>query len=276
LFALSERDTLAFVKSNTPAAHAQTATARDGTGIYYVELGDPARPPVFLGPHCYASSLEGIQVGDAPAEVTQGWVGVLEDRFRVIVADYPRGLGRTGNPLGLDYTAAVAVEDFEALLDAADVERAGFLGYSYGAALGLQAACRSGRVSALAMGGWPPLEAPYRRLAEIVTEGATNPPAEIEPALLWSVVGFYGSLVDWPERDEVPKIDVPRLAYAGTGDEIGWPGPSIAERLRGVEADLRALGWQTAWIDGQDHAGAMDPGVAGPMVRDFLEAGLCG
>jgi pimeloyl-ACP methyl ester carboxylesterase len=164
----------------------------------------------------------------------------------------------------------------EAILDAANVGRAAFVGYSYGGALAVQVACRSDRLSAVAVGGWPPLEAPFRRLAEIATELATDPPAELDLSreMLWSAAGFYGSLVEWAERDEVPEIDIPRLAFTGTDDEFDAPNPTLSDLLRRAEDDLRALGWEIAWIEGADHAGAMDARVSGPVVRAFLERAL--
>jgi pimeloyl-ACP methyl ester carboxylesterase len=253
------------------------ARARDGTEIYYAKLGDPTGPPVFLGPHCYASALEGRPTGDAPLETSVGWAATLADRFRLIVADYPRGVGRTGNALGRDYTAAVAVEDFNAILDAAQIGRVAFVGYSYGGAFGVQVACRTDRLSAVAIGGWPPLEAPFGRLAEIVSGLATHRPEEIHEAdqVLGAAVGFYESLVDWPEYSAIRTIEIPRLAFMGTADAFDAPNPTLSDRLRETEDDLRSLGWEIAWIGGADHLEAMDARASGPFVRAFLERHLC-
>jgi hypothetical protein len=64
---------------------------------------------------------------------------------------------------------------------------------------------------------------------------------------------------------------MPRLAFMGTQDAFDAPNPTLADRLRRAEGELRALGWDIAWIEGQDHLGAMDGRVSGPVVRSFLE-----
>jgi pimeloyl-ACP methyl ester carboxylesterase len=253
-----------------------SALAADGTEIHYLTRGDETRPTIYLGPHCYASSVEGEP--RTPHDPTRGWIDALADAFHLIVADNPRGMGATGNPLGLGYSPDIAVADFEAILDAAGVDRVGWVGYSYGGAYGVQVACRSDRLAAVAIGGWPPLHAPFARLVELTTETASNPTPELagNPDLLWASVGFYTPLTTWPERQNVERLELPRLAFMGTGDEVGPPGPTLSDLLRRAEPELVELGWEIAWIEGADHLGAQPAEASAGAVRAFFERALNG
>jgi hypothetical protein len=145
--------------------------------------------------------------------------------------------------------------------------------------MGVQIACRTGRVSALAVGGFPPLNAPCRLLLEMSRHVANDPrasPESTDPGVLWSAVGFYASLVTWPDRAAVSGLTMPRLAYMGDQDEgqgCIWPVP-LADRLRSTENELRAMGWEISWLTGNDHLSADQPDVALPVVLTFLEKAL--
>lgn len=248
-------------------------TVADGTEIWFATHGDRSCPAIFLGPHFYAS------LGRSPGDDTDLWIKGLKDEFFLIVADYPRGFGRTGNPLGLGFTPDVASEEYCRIADAAGVGQFGWVGYSYGGAIGVQVACRSGRVSALAVGGFPPLNAPFREMSEISKRIATTSPAiaDADPKLLWSAAGFYSPLVEWPERAEVGKLAMPRMAFIGTED-VGVPLHGVdlplAATLRAAAPTLTKLGWQIEWLDGQDHLSAIDSGISLAIVRDFFRRSL--
>jgi pimeloyl-ACP methyl ester carboxylesterase len=258
------------VPTQTPL---KNAIAADGTELWFATHGDPRNPAIFLGPHFYAS------YGRTDADDTQRWIDGLKDEFFLIVADYPRGFGPTRNPIGMDFTPDFAAEEYGRIADAAGVDRFAWVGYSYGGAMGVQVACRSGRVSALAVGGFPPLNAPFRDMVDITTHFAGTTPADagLDPQLLWSSVGFYTPLLDWPERDELAKLDMPRMAFTGT-DDVGVPAQGVdtplAARLRAAEPELKAMGWQVEWLDGQDHMTTIQAAVSLPVVRDFFRQSL--
>ena len=114
------------------------------------------------------------------------------------------------------------VEEYELVADAAGAEKFAWIGYSFGAAAGVQMATRSNRLTALMVGGFPPLNAPFERMTWVVKDIAKNPP-EMEGVafsrkLANQSVGFYEPLTDWPEKAEVPKIDVPRRVFIGSND----------------------------------------------------------
>jgi len=89
------------------------AIAKDGTGIYYRVYGNPDGPNVLMGPHFYAS-LRLTQLEDQGLEdPTDEWINGLKDRYRLILVDYPRGMGQTPSPIGLDMTPDRLVQEYE-------------------------------------------------------------------------------------------------------------------------------------------------------------------
>jgi pimeloyl-ACP methyl ester carboxylesterase len=256
------------------------ATAPDGTEIYYEVRGRADGPTLFLGPPFTATPNE-LMAQAGMEDPTAAWVRGLGDDFRILVADLPRGVGQTGNPLGKDYSPDAAVADLVAVLDASGTDRAAWVGYSYGGAQGIQLTCRTDRVSALVVGGWPALNQPFARLLEVTTAIAESLPAEgggVDPELAWSSVAFYAPLSEWPERAEVAKIAVPRMAFMGSEDtadslpkEYATP---LADLLRNAEPELRELGWEIAYFEGEGHLGAVRAEVALPAVQDFLRRAL--
>jgi pimeloyl-ACP methyl ester carboxylesterase len=258
---------------NTPMGDSRFAKAADGTEIYFQSHGEQTKPAVFMGPHFYPS-----RSGDA-GSFTRAWIERLRVDFFVIAADYPRGIGRTGNPQGLHFNADVAAEEYGRIADAAGVERFGWVGYSFGGALGVQIACRTGRVTALAVGGFPPLSAPFKLMTDISIRSAECPgvlPPFIDLGVLWSAVGFYKSLIGWPQRQEIPRLTMPRMIFMGDNDSAQGATETIplAEILRTCEGDLRALGWGVSWLAGQDHESALQPTIALPIVHQFLREAL--
>src|SRR5690606_881929 len=85
--------------------------------------------------------------------------GLADAGLRVLAADYEGHLAAHPKPTTL--TAGAVAADLLAVADAAGVERFAYYGYSWLALAGLQLALRTDRLSALAMGGYPPLAGPY-------------------------------------------------------------------------------------------------------------------
>jgi len=248
----------------------------DGTDIHFETYGDRAKPAIFLGPHFYMSRPPD------DGSCTSRWIEELQQDFRLIVADYPRGTGLTGNPWGLAYSPDIAAQECSLIADAAGAQRFGWLGYSYGGAVGVQLACRTNRLSALAVGGFPPLNAPFRRMIEILSAIESGPPSMSQTVSLQIVrtaLGFYRPLADWAERTEVARINIPRLVFMGDRDTAeGMPPPwtvPLADNLRAAENELRALAWQISWLAGHDHRTAIRPEVSLPVVQRFFRDALC-
>ena len=96
----------------------------DGVRLHYQEAGDPKAPPMILVHGFAASNLVWSKV----------FLDFAETGYRVIAPDLP-GYGYSGKPRHLDYTIASQAEMIVSFLRRLDIDRAVFLGSSYGAAV---------------------------------------------------------------------------------------------------------------------------------------------
>jgi len=117
-------------------------TESSGCEIYYERTeGDPGREPVVL-------------VGELGLGAWQwGWQYAGLSGRETIVYDH-RGSGRSAEPPG-PYTMADLVDDFKAVLRAANTHRAHVVGCGLGGCVGLAAARRTSRVRSLTLVGTP-------------------------------------------------------------------------------------------------------------------------
>ncbi|WP_248965183.1 alpha/beta fold hydrolase [Sphaerisporangium perillae] len=91
----------------------------------------------------------------------------LRDAFQVVAFDYEGHVLAAPKPETL--TPANVAADLLAVADAAGAERFAYYGYSWLALSGLQLAVRTDRLSALVMGGFPPLGGPYEEMLAVTT-----------------------------------------------------------------------------------------------------------
>lgn len=232
-------------------------------------------------------------------ELGRTLIAGVGDRFRVVAFDYLAQV--LANPKPDTLTPASVVHDLLAVADAAGAERFAYYGYSWLALSGLQLAIRTDRLWALAMGGYPPIDGPYAEMLRVTNatyELASDQPApEVpEPAEYtedfdWSsvevtmskaqakqFVTLYEALQTFDDRAAQAKLTCPRLAFAGSADEIEyderWGGVrvSIASPLIAGRAELEAAGWTVHVLDGLDHMQAMQPPNVLPILGDFLQA----
>jgi pimeloyl-ACP methyl ester carboxylesterase len=96
----------------------------DGVRLHYQEAGDPNAPPMILIHGFAASNLVWSKV----------FLELAEAGYRVIAPDLP-GYGYSAKPRHLDYTIAKQAEMVVSFLQQMEIERAVFLGSSYGAAI---------------------------------------------------------------------------------------------------------------------------------------------
>src|SRR5919106_3583238 len=123
----------------------------------------------------------------------------LSDAFQVVAFDYEGHVLEVPKPDTL--TPANLAADLLAVADAAGADRFAYYGYSWLALAGLQLAIRTDRLSALIMGGFPPLEGPYAEMLAVTmathelavasaasTPGTatSQPPQEPSDELDWS------------------------------------------------------------------------------------------
>src|SRR5207253_9759928 len=143
--------------------HMPEATLHDGSTIEIEIHGSgptlllPVNPQPVEGPQ--AEQMR--KYGTDPA-LGQSLIKGLSDAFRVVVFDYEGHVLGTPKPETL--TPANAVTDLLAVADAAGADRFAYYGYSWLALIGLQLAIRTDRLSALIMGGFPPLNGPYEEM----------------------------------------------------------------------------------------------------------------
>jgi pimeloyl-ACP methyl ester carboxylesterase len=245
------------------------------TGVFFEVQGSPKGRPLMITLPLMASF--GEIFGDDLAPVRAGYLDQLKDRYRVLLVDYP-SIGRSHDITPAELTADRVCTDLLGVATSAGFERFAYWGYSWGGNVGLQLATRSDRLTALVVGGWPALAAPYAELLEAARCKLPNPePSSLKvlrsPAQYAQWIHYGQSIERWPEREAVSRITCPRLNVFGSeGDlvEAGIPVP-IATRIRTHRAELEAMGWQVHEISGHGHALCMQPDVAVPPVRAFLD-----
>jgi pimeloyl-ACP methyl ester carboxylesterase len=217
--------------------------------------------------------------------------------FRVITADYEGHLAQHPKPRTLDASAVAA--DLLAVADAAGAARFAYYGYSWLALAGLQLAIRTDRLTALAMGGYPPLDGPYESMLDVTRTAhrmalanRDTPPdiVEIEPGDWESAevtqtpeqteqyVRLYESLRNFDERAALEQLTIPRLAFAGADDNITY-GPkwgnayvAIGEPLLRHRDELVNRGWTVEVVPDADHMRAMHAATVLPILLPWLTA----
>ena len=248
------------------------------SGVFYALDGPPQGRPLMLTLPLMASFTEIF--GPALESVLHGYLERLTDRYRVLRVDYPSiGGSRDIAPEAL--TADRVCADLLGVASAAGFDRFAYWGYSWGGNVGLQLATRTDRLSALVVGGWPARGGPYAELLAAARRKLLNPEPSSQvvlrsPAQYAQWIHYGKSIDGWPEREAVARIACPRMNVFGSqGDliEAGIPVP-IASRIREHRAELEALGWQVREVAGQGHALCMNPEVAVPPVRSFLDQAL--
>ncbi len=238
------------------------------------------------------------QYGADPA-LGQSLIKGLSDIFRVVAFDYEGQVQRVPKPETL--TPANVSGDLLAVADAVGTEQFAYYGYSWLALIGLQLAIRTDRLSALIMGGFPPLEGPYMEMLRVTiaaNEMARDPSDAPQAAQAsdkadetdddeWSSVALskdqtrqfvtlYQALQGFDDRAAQARITCPRLCFVGSADEIQygekWGGVhvSLAGPLIRERAQLEALGWNVRVLEGLDHTQAMQAAQVVPMLRSWL------
>jgi pimeloyl-ACP methyl ester carboxylesterase len=243
------------------------------SGVYFEVLGHG--PAVMIGLPLMASHRQIF--GEAMMPVYDGYVGPLKDRFSLILVDYP-GIGNSRDIAPEELTADRVCNDLLSVASAAGHERFAYWGYSWGGAAGLQLAARTDRLSALVIGGWPPLDAPYANILAASRRkiGHVEPSSRVilrndDQYRQWSI--YYASMIDWDEAASVSAIKCPRFGYfGGNGDLVEADLPvKIASAFRANRTGLEAMGWEIAEFPGRGHDVCMDAALVVPPVAAFLD-----
>lgn len=207
----------------------------DGVRTYFEDSGG-SDPPVVLYPG-FADPLQWSQAS--------GLARALENDFRRIFADH-RGQGRSDKPREMSaYALPVRSADAVAILDTLDIERAHFLGFSWGARLGFAIGEHAPeRVRSLILCGnqpyawdpsWPLVRACTAAVAASRTGGMEGFVETFEslldyrfpePERTWMLendpaaldAAWRSALAEGPVSKDLTKWRLPCLIYAGAGD----------------------------------------------------------
>lgn len=267
--------------------HKTHATLHDGSRIEIEIHGQgptlllPVNPIPVEGPQ--AEQMQ--QYGVDPA-LGLNLIKGLSDVFRVVAFDYEGHVMHTPKPHTL--TPDNAAADLLAIADAAQTDQFAYYGYSWLAVIGLQLAIRTDRLSALIMGGYPPLNGPYDGMLRVTS--ATHAIAngtQIEEEDEWSGMSLsadqtqqfmtlYQALQGFDDRATQSQITCPRLCFVGSADEILYAkqwgdvlidlaGPIIRGRT-----ELEKLGWEVQVLERLDHTKAMQAPAVLPIIRPWL------
>jgi pimeloyl-ACP methyl ester carboxylesterase len=275
-----------------------TATLHDGAKID-VEISGSG--PAVLVP------VSPIVITGEPAKEKEKWgmdpllgrhlIDGLNDKFTVIAFDY-EGF-RMQHPAAETLTPDNIVKDFLAVADEAGVDKFAYYGFSWLGLSGLQLAIRTDRLWALIMGGFPPLDGPYKEML-IVTEtthAMSTGEAQKKPTqsladnreIDWDsidmaldegqtkqFVTLYKSLQSFDDKAVQAKLTCPRLCFAGSKDTIvygerwGDVTVDIAGPLLKKSQKLKSLGWDVRVLDGLDHMTAMQPKNVLSVIKQWL------
>jgi pimeloyl-ACP methyl ester carboxylesterase len=231
----------------------------------------------------------------------------LGGAFQVAAFDYEGQVLQAPKPDTL--TPANVAGDLLAVADAVGADRFAYYGYSWLALSGLQLAVRTDRLSALVMGGFPPIDGPYAEMLQVTAathelatassastgrtatqaQPSQDPPGEpdwsqvevtLTEAQTRQFVTLYQALQGFDDRAAQAQVSCPRLCFVGSADEIDygerWGGVhvSLAGPVVNRRAELEALGWEVQVLEGLDHMQAMQAVHVLPILRPWLAGTL--
>jgi pimeloyl-ACP methyl ester carboxylesterase len=185
----------------------------------------------------------------------------LKDDFRLVFADH-RGQGRSDKPHEVaSYALTTRVGDAVAILETLDIERAHYIGFSWGARLGFAIGeLAPERILSLVLCGnqpyeWPVTSPMFRAVAEAVATGKDHGMVAFvetwessigdrfqEPARTWMLhndplaldAAFRSVFVEGPISRDLTQWNVPCLICAGEADEMHENAARAASEIPGA------------------------------------------
>jgi pimeloyl-ACP methyl ester carboxylesterase len=255
----------------------------------------PVNPHPIEGPQAEEMRKWGVD----PA-LGRSLIDGLSDKYRVIAFDYEGHVLNAAKPDTL--TPTNVTSDLLSIADAVAAKQFAYYGYSWLALSGLQLAIRTNRLSALIIGGFPPIDGPYKEMLSVTmathqmstsTREISNPPQKTSDEFDWSnvevtmsdaqtkqFVTLYQELQGFNDRAAQAKLSCPRLCFAGSADKIdygkrwGEVHVDIAGPLLNQRNEIEAFGWDVQVLEGLDHTQAMQAANVLPIVRPWLDSKL--
>jgi pimeloyl-ACP methyl ester carboxylesterase len=164
----------------------------DGNRVYFEDDGGGGAPIVLHGG--FLDAIDELR----DSSIAQALPG---DEFRLLYVDH-RGLGRSDKPQDpRAYAMPIRARDAVAVLDELGIERAHFVGTSWGGRLGFGIGEHAPeRVLSLVVGGQQPYRWPDSPLTRAVTEGLAASRSEGIEALVHALEAFWGVRFPEPRR----------------------------------------------------------------------------
>lgn len=280
----------------------------DETELKVGLVGNPDSPTIMLPgakKSVYGQEAENLRLWGVDPELGKHFIEGLVDKFQVLYFDYEGH--RLQHPSPENLTPENLVKDLLTIADEMNVKTFSYFGYSWLALVGLQLAIRTARLESLIMGGFPPLDGPYKEMmvvtnktyeqalynqnSSVIKDDAhinpekfdwENIEVQIDTNQTKQFVTMYKNLMEFDDRDIQPKLVIPRLAFAGEKDTIvyGENFGSVTVDIIGVlqknKQELEHLGWDIDILKGNDmdHTKAMQPITVLPLIKQWLMKNL--
>jgi glutaredoxin-related protein len=164
----------------------------------------------------------------------------------------------------------------------------------------MQLAIRTNRLSALIIGGFPPIDGPYQEMLQVTmatyhmsvspqsnlakdTENTdkfdwSNVEVTMTEAQTKQFVTLYEQLKTFNDKEAQTKINCPRLCFAGSldiisyGEKWGNVAVDIVSPLIHQRQALVEIGWDVYVLKGLDHSTAMQAKHVLPILRPWLDS----
>jgi pimeloyl-ACP methyl ester carboxylesterase len=267
-------------------------------------VGNPDSPVIMLPvakESVHGQEAENLKLWGVDPELGKHFIEGLVDEFQILYFDYEGHRMQHPNPENL--TPENIVKDLITIADEMNVKKFSYYGYSWLALVGLQLAIRTNRVESLIMGGFPPIDGPYKEMMAVTNKTfeqalynqnspVINEHDQVNPEKVdWDniqvkidtnqtkqFVTMYKNLMEFDDRAIQHKLVMPRLAFAGEKDTIvyGENFGSVTVDIIGIlqknKQELEHLGWDIEIIKGNDmdHTKAMQPGTVLSLIKHWM------
>lgn len=248
----------------------------------------------------YGQDAETLKLWGVDPEFGKHFIDGLIDKFQILYFDYEGHRLQHPNPENL--TPENIIKDLLTIADEMNINKFSYYGYSWLALAGLQLAIRTDRLDSIIMGGFPPIDGPYKEMmvvtnktyeqavnnhnSPVIDQAHINPEKidwdniqiKIDMSQTKQFVTMYENLMEFDDQDIQHKLIIPRLAFSGEKDTIvyvenfGNVVVDIIGILQKNKQKLEHLGWDIEILRGNDmdHTKAMQPITVLSLIKPWL------